>query len=291
MKICVITDQNAGFTLDEIKQLNLPVVRMPIVIDDKDYFQNYTITEDEFYNKLATTENVKTSQPSPGEIMNMWEKLLKEYDQIVHIPMSSSLSEGCMTAEALAKDDQFKDKVFVVDNHRISVTLKSAVRDAMYLAKQGYDGNKIKDKLEKESFNSSIYIMVNTLKYLKRGGRVTPAAAALGEALHLKPVLTILGGKLDAYKKVLGTKKAKSVMIDAVINDRKTKFKNLKDDELVYAVAYTYDEQAASMFKHEVANKLNINEEDIEMNPLSYSIATHIGPGALAVTISKKLYK
>ncbi len=291
MKICVITDQNAGFTLDEIKQLNLSVVRMPIVIDDKDYFQNYTITEDEFYNKLATTENVKTSQPSPGEIMNMWEKLLKEYDQIVHIPMSSSLSEGCMTAEGLAKDDQFKNKVFVVDNHRISVTLKSAVRDAMYLAKQGYDGNKIKSILEEESFNSSIYIMVNTLKYLKRGGRVTPAAAALGEALHLKPVLTILGGKLDAYKKVLGTKKAKSVMIDAVINDRKTKFKDLKDDELVYAIAYTYDEQAASMFKHEVANKLNINEEDIEMNPLSYSIATHIGPGALAVTISKKLYK
>lgn len=291
MKICVITDQNAGFTLDEIKQLNLSVVRMPIVIDDKDYFQNYTITEDEFYNKLATTENVKTSQPSPGEIMNMWEKLLKEYDQIVHIPMSSSLSEGCMTSEGLAKDDQFKNKVFVVDNHRISVTLKSAVRDAMYLAKQGYDGNKIKNILEKESFNSSIYIMVNTLKYLKRGGRVTPAAAALGEALHLKPVLTILGGKLDAYKKVLGTKKAKSVMIDAVINDRKTKFKDLKDDELVYAIAYTYDEQAASMFKHEVANKLNINEEDIEMNPLSYSIATHIGPGALAVTISKKLYK
>lgn len=291
MKVAVVTDQNAGFTIDEAKQLSINVIKMPIVIEGEDYFENYTISEEEFFNKLASTENVKTSQPSIGEIMDLWSNLLKEYDNIVHIPMSSALSEGCASSKALANDEQFKDKVFVVDNHRISVTLKSAVRDALYLASIGKSGAEIKQILEDEAYNSTIYIMVDTLKYLKRGGRVTPSAALLGEALHIKPVLTILGGKLDAFKKVLGPKKAKRVMIDAIKNDRNNKFKDIKDEDLVYAIAYTYDKDAANMFKNEVVKEFNLDPNNVEVNPLSYSVATHIGPGALAITISKKLYK
>ena len=291
MKVAVVTDQNAGFTIDEAKQLSINVIKMPIVIEGEDYFENYTISEEEFFNKLASTENVKTSQPSIGEIMDLWTNLLKEYDNIVHIPMSSALSEGCASSKALANDEQFKDKVFVVDNHRISVTLKSAVRDALYLASVGKSGAEIKQILEDEAYNSTIYIMVDTLKYLKRGGRVTPSAALLGEALHIKPVLTILGGKLDAFKKVLGTKKAKRVMIDAIKNDRNNKFKDIKDEDLVYAIAYTYDKDAANMFKNEVVKEFNLDPNNVEVNPLSYSVATHIGPGALAVTISKKIYR
>lgn len=291
MKICVTTDQNAGFSLDEIKELNLTVIKMPVLIDGEEYYENYTLEEEDFYNELARTENVKTSQPSIGEIMDKWNTLLKEYDAIVHIPMSSALSEGCTTAKTLANQDEFKDKVFVVDNHRISVTLKCAVRDALYLASQGYEASQIKDILEKEAYNSTIYIMVDTLKYLKRGGRVTPSAALLGEALHIKPVLTILGGKLDAFKKVLGTKKAKKAMIDAIINDRNTVFKDVDDSDLIYAIAYTYDLNAALEFQKEVSSAIGVDIKDIEVNPLSYSVATHIGPGALAVTISKKLHK
>ena len=201
--------------------------------------------------------------------------------------MSSGLSEECNTAKVLAQD--YVGKVYVVDNHRISVTLKSSVRDALKLINEGRDPQYIKDYLEKDSFNSTIYIMVDTLKYLKKGGRITPAAALIGGALHLKPVLTILGEKLDAFKKAIGTKKAKLIMIEAIKNDLATRFKDYDRANLTFGMAYTYDYDDATLFKKEFANALGIKEEQIEMDPLSLSVATHIGPGSLAVTISNHI--
>ena len=200
MKICIVVDDNAGYTPEEALKEGIYLVRMPIIIDGEEYYENRNIDYDAFYNKLENDANISTSQPSIGEILELWNELLKDYDQIVHMPMSSGLSATCETAKGLAKD--YEGKVFVVDNHRISVTLKSAVNDAKKLIEQGKNGQEIKEYLEKTAYESKIFIMVNTLKYLKKGGRITPAAALVGEALHLKPVLTITGGKLDAFKKM-----------------------------------------------------------------------------------------
>ncbi len=287
MKICVVTDDNAGFSKQEINELGIYVVRMPILIDEDTYFENISIDEKTFYQKMADNADIKTSQPAPGEIMELWDNLLKTYDAILHIPMSSGLSEECNTAKVLAQN--YEGKVFVVDNHRISVTLKAAVRDALKLIKEGKDPEYIREYLTKDGLNSTIYIMVDTLKYLKKGGRITPAAALIGGALHLKPVLTLLGQKLDAFKKAIGTKKAKLIMIDAIKNDLATKFKDYKKEDLIFSMAYTYDFDEAIQFKKEFAEAIGIDEKQIEMNPLSLSVATHIGPGALAVTVSNHL--
>lgn len=287
MKICVVTDDNAGFSKQEINELGIYVVRMPILIDEDTYFENISIDEKTFYQKMADNADIKTSQPAPGEIMELWDNLLKTYDAILHIPMSSGLSEECNTAKVLAQN--YEGKVFVVDNHRISVTLKAAVRDALKLIKEGKDPEYIREYLTKDGLNSTIYIMVDTLKYLKKGGRITPAAALIGGALHLKPVLTLLGQKLDAFKKAIGTKKAKLIMIDAIKNDLATKFKDYKKEDLIFSMAYTYDFDEAIQFKKEFAEAIGIDEKQIDMNPLSLSVATHIGPGALAVTVSNHL--
>lgn len=285
MKICVVTDDNSGFTPEQGKNLGIYMIRMPVIIDGVVYFQNNNITENEFYDKLDKNFDVKTSQPSPGEVLNMWNKLLEEYDQIIHINMSSGLSESCNSAMMLSED--FKDKVFVVDNHRISVTLKRAVYDALNLIDKGLDGNEIKKILEDTKSDSAIFIMVDTLKYLKKGGRITPAGAALGSTLHIKPVLSINGGKLDAYAKCLGAKKAKKTLIDAAENTLKTKFKNVDINDLEFAIAYTHNLEEAKEYANEVATYFNIPLDKILIDPLSLSVATHIGPGALAIAISK----
>ncbi len=284
MKICIITDDNAGFTKEEIKELGIKVIRMPVLIDGEEFFENETITNEEFYKKLEGGSDIKTSQPSPGEVLKLWDETLKSYDAIVHIPMSSGLSESCNTASMLAND--YEGKVFVVNNHRISVTLKTSIRDALKMVKEGKSPQEIKDYLEQDAFNSTIYIMVDTLKYLVKGGRVTPAAALIGGALHIKPILTILGEKLDAYKKVVGTKKGKLALINAIKSDLEDKFKDTSKEDLCFQMAYTFDLESALAFKKEFADSLGIDESQIELNPLSLSVATHIGPGSLAVTVS-----
>ncbi len=285
MKICVVTDDNSGFTPEQAKELGIYMIRMPIIIDGVVYFQNNNITEDEFYDKLNKNFDVKTSQPSPGEVLNMWNKLLEEYDQIIHINMSSGLSESCHSAMMLSED--FKDKVFVVDNHRISVTLKRSIYDALNLINKGLDGAEIKKILEDTKGDSAIFIMVDTLKYLKKGGRITPAGAALGSTLHIKPVLSINGGKLDAYAKCLGAKKAKKTLIDAAEKALKTKFKDVNISDLEFAIAYTHNLEEAKEYATEVATYFNIPLDKILIDPLSLSVATHIGPGSLAIAISK----
>lgn len=285
-RICIVTDDNAGFSEEEAKQLGLRIVKMPIIIDGVSYFQNENITTDKFYKAMEDDKDITTSQPSPGMIIKMWDDILKEYDSILHIPMTSGLSEECNTAKMLAKE--YGDKVQVVDNHRISVTLKSAVYDAIKLSKTNKSAKEIKEILETLVFESSIYIMVDTLKYLKKGGRITPAGALLGATLHIKPVLSIFGEKLDAYKKAIGTKKAKQIMIDAIKNDLNVKFKDSKIEDLTFGMAYSHNLDDANAFKKEVSKEFNIKEEDIIMDELSLSVATHIGPGSLALTITKK---
>lgn len=286
-KIAIITDDNAGFTPQELKELGIYAIKMPVIVDGVTKYQNEQFSEEDFYNCMSKDADIRTSQPAPGQIIELWEELLKTYDQIVQIPMSSGLSEECHNSIGLSAS--YPGKVFVADNHRVSVSLKQSVYDAIKLRDEGKSAEEIVAILNKEAHESTIYIMVDTLKYLKKGGRVTPAGAAIGSVLHVKPVLSIFGEKLDAYKKAVGSKKAKQIMIDAIKHDVQTKFKDIPYENLSFAMAYTHNLDDALELKKEFATALNIKEEDIMIDPLSLSVATHIGPGALALAVTKKL--
>ncbi|MEQ2781627.1 DegV family protein [Lachnospiraceae bacterium AM25-11LB] len=285
-KIAIITDSNSGITQKEAQQLGITVLAMPFYIDEQLFLEDITLTQEEFYKRLAEDANISTSQPSPADVMETWEKLLEEYDEIVHIPMSSGLSNSCQTAFVLARE--FHDRVQVVDNQRISVTQRQSVLDAMELAKAGKDAVQIKEILEKEAGESSIYITLETLKYLKKGGRITPAAAALGTVLNLKPVLQIQGDKLDAFSKARGKKQAKRTMLQAMKADLEGRFKEYVDRDLIcLQAAYTGNEEEAMEWKKELENQFP--RMPVYMAPLSLSVACHIGQGALAVAASKKV--
>ena len=285
-KIAIITDSNSGITQKEAQQLGITVLAMPFYIDEQLFLEDITLTQEEFYKRLAEDANISTSQPSPADVMEAWEKLLEEYDEVVHIPMSSGFSNSCQTAFALARE--FHDRVQVVDNQRISVTQRQSVLDAMELAKAGKDAVQIKEILEKEAGESSIYITLETLKYLKKGGRITPAAAALGTVLNLKPVLQIQGDKLDAFSKARGKKQAKRTMLQAMKADLEGRFKEYVDRDLIcLQAAYTGNEEEAMEWKKELENQFP--GMPVYMAPLSLSVACHIGQGALAVAASKKV--
>lgn len=285
-KIAIVTDDNSGITPEEAKELGIYIIKMPVLIDGTEYYEYDNLTSEQFYKFLEEDKDVKTSQPSPGNVMDLWENLLKEYDEIVHIPMSSGLSESCNTAKSLAEN--FDGYVFVVDNHRISVTLRRSVLDAINLRDKGYDGAAIKETLESTKGDSSIYIMVDTLKYLKKGGRVTPAGAALGATFHIKPILQIQGGKLDAKAKVIGVKKAKLKLVEFAKEDLIKRFKYLANKgEYEIEIAYTYDKSLAEDLIKLLQEQIPDLPEIASVNPLSLSIATHIGPGAMAVAISR----
>ncbi len=287
-KIVIITDDNSGFTPEESKELGIYLVRMPVLIDGETYYEHENLTTEDFYKFLAQNKDIKTSQPSPGNILKLWGDLLVNNDQIIHMPMSSGLSESCNTAKVLANDEKYKDKVFVVDNHRISITLKRAVFDALNLIKDGKDAKEIKEILEKRKLNSSIYIMVDTLKYLKKGGRVTAAGAALGATFHIKPVLQIEGGKLDAKSKEIGVKKAKIAMIKFIKEDLEKRFQEKNGIKKVeYGIAYTYNRDAALEFANDVIKAFDNKIKITLIDPLSLSVAAHIGPGAIAIAISE----
>ena len=281
MKIAVITDSNSGITQAEARKLGIFVLPMPFMIDGKEYFEDINLTQKEFYERLEDGSDISTSQPSPEAVMELWDQVLKEYDQIVHIPMSSGLSSSFQTARMLAED--YEGKVEVVNNQRISVTQRQSALDALELAGRGMDAGQIKEKLEEVKFESSIYITVDTLKYLKKGGRITPAAAALGTLLRLKPVLQIQGEKLDAFSKVRTMSAAKRVMLDAIRNDLEKRFAGCK---MRLAIAHTNNQEAAMEFKKEVEAEFP-GFPEILVDELSLSVACHIGDGALAVAVSK----
>ncbi|MBD5636530.1 MAG: DegV family protein [Clostridia bacterium] len=283
----IVTDSNSGITQKEAEEMGISVIPMPFVINGEEFFEDINLTQPEFYEYLKSDADVHTSQPAIGSITELWDKLLADGSEIVHIPMSSGLSESCHTAETLAKD--YNGRVQVVDNQRISITQRLSVLDAIKLKNEGKSAKEIKDALIASKFDSSIYISLNTLKYLKKGGRLTPAAALIGTLLGIRPVLQIQGQKLDAFKKVKTMRKAKEVMIEAIRNDLTNRFADfVKKGEMRIFVAHTDNDEEAKIF----AEELKENFPDIPflyINPLSLSVSCHIGPGSLAVAIARAL--
>lgn len=286
-KIAIITDSNSGITQKQGEELGIYVLPMPFTINEETYFEDINLEAEKFYQEQAAGSDILTSQPSPETVMGLWDKLLNEgYEEIVHIPMSSGLSGSCQSALMLAQD--YDGKVQVVNNQRISVTQRQSAMDAKTLAENGYHADEIREKLEEDKFNSSIYIMLDTLYYLKKGGRITPAAAALGTILRLKPVLQIQGEKLDAYAKARTTEQGKSIMVKAIKSDMENRFDGLTDGTGYHiAMAHTQNPEAAEAWREEVLKEFPAAE--IYMDRLPLSIACHIGPGALAITVSKKM--
>ncbi len=282
-KVKIITDSNSGITQAQAKELGIVVIPMPFFIDEEQYLENINMEQEDFYQALLDDSvNVSTSQPSPETLMDTWRDCLQECDEIVHIPMSSGISSSCATAKMLASEDEFDGKVFVVDNQRISVTQRRSVLQAKELSGRGYSAQEIHDILFRDKFESSIYIMVDTLKYLRKGGRLTPAVAAIGTILRIKPVLQIQGEKLDAFAKVKTLKQAKATMIKAAAHDFETRFPDEKTMHI--DIAHTQNREEAEKFRQELTE--HFPGHDIYIDNLSLSVSCHIGPGALAVALS-----
>ena len=284
-KVAIVTDSNSGITQAQAKEFGVTVLPMPFMINEETYYEDITLNQTEFYERLESGVNVVTSQPSPESVLKLWEGLLTDHDEIVHIPMSSGLSGSCQSAIMLAED--FDGKVQVVNNQRISVTQRQSVLDAKMLAGRGMDAAGIKEFLENDKFNSSIYIMLDTLYYLKKGGRITPAAAAIGTMLKLKPVLQIQGEKLDAFAKARTVNQGKSIMMTAIKNDMENRFGGASAENIWLQAAYTKNLDAAEHLVEELEREFP--GFDIVCNPLSLSVACHIGPGALAMACCKKV--
>ena len=282
MKTAIVTDSNSGITQSMAKDMGVYVVPMPVLIDGEQYFEDISLTQEQFYDKLRSDAQVSTSQPSAYDVGELWTKLLKDYDKIIHIPMSSGLSETCHTLAHLA-ETEFAGKVYVIDNQRISITMRQSVIDALNMVADGKSAEEIRDFLMQTKMQSSIYIMVDTLKYLKKGGRLTPAVAAIGTLLKIKPVLQIQGQKLDQYAKVRKLADAKTTMINAIKHDLETRFSKARaEGKMTLAVAHTQNYAEAEIFRDE----LKAAFPDVQftyIDPLSLSVSAHIGPGALAV--------
>ena len=281
-KIAIVTDTNSGITQEEAKELGIYLIAMPFFINDNTYYEGVTLSQEEFFKKLEADENISTSQPSPGTVIELWDNLLKDYDYILHIPMSSGLSSSMETAKMLSSD--YNRKVLVVDNKRISVTFRQSILDALYLIEKGLSAKEIQEILEKEALEAIIYVTVDTLKYLEKGGRITPAVAALGSMFNIKPVLLIDGGKLDTYKKVRGLKSAQKAMIEAIKNDIENRFKGT---DYLIQTAYSGDIEQGKKWNETV--KQAFPEHDVYNDVLPMSICCHVGPGALGITCVKKI--
>lgn len=282
-KIAIVTDSNSGMTQEEADKLGVYVVPMPFIINDEIYYEGVNLDQEKFYEIQASGTRITTSQPNINEIAELWENLLKDHDEIVYIPMSSGLSGSCEKAALFAQD--FEGKVFVVDNKRISISMKTSVIDAVNMAKDGKTAKQIKQYLEETALECSIYLMVDTLKYLKQGGRITPAAAMIGTILGIKPILQIQGGKIDSYAKIKNIKAAKQKMTEAIRKDLDDRFRTLVENgKMRMSVAHTQNEANALLFAEELKKEFpNIPFEYID--PLSLSVATHTGPKVLAVLV------
>ena len=284
-KVAILTDSNSGITQEEAEQAGIYVFPTPVYINDEVFYEGVDLTTDQFFARQAEGAEIKTSMPVVGDVIDKWESLLEEYDEVVYIPLSSGLSSSCETAIMLAED--YDGKVQVVNNQRISVTMKLSVYDAKKLADAGKSATEIKEILEAMKFESTIYIMVDTLEYLKKGGRITPAAAAIGSLLKIKPVLQIRGEKLDSFAKARTVKQAKQIMMDAIAKDMDEMLHDPTGENTIIAMAHTQNEEEIAKFKAEVEERFP--GHDIFVDPLSLVVSSHIGPGALAVTCTKKL--
>lgn len=281
-RIWIVTDSNSGISPEEGEQYNIGVIPMPFVIGNKEYYEFSTLSREEFFEKLQLGEKIQTSQPSPACLIQMFESALEQYEEVIYIPMSSGLSGSFFTAHMLAQD--YGGRLHVVDNHRISCTQKQSVLEALNLAEQGYSAAAICEILDRHKYDASIYIAVDTLEYLKKGGRITKSAALLGDMLNIRPVLQIQGDKLDAYKKVRGKKAARRVLLEAVDQDMAERFKN---KNVVIKGAYCGDDREASEW--EAMLREHYPEHVISLDPLALSICCHIGPSAAAIVCMEEL--
>ena len=284
-KVAILTDSNSGITQAEAKELGVYVIPMPFYINEQLYYEDIDLTQEQFYEKLTQGGEITTSMPITGNLIDLWDKLLEDYDQIVYIPMSSGLSSSCATAQMLSED--YDGKVVVVDNQRISVTQKLSALEAKKLADIGKTAEEIRNALMEIKAASTIYITVDTLEYLKKGGRLTPAVAAIGSLLKIKPVLSIYGEKLDKFAMARTMKQAKSIMIDALKKDMQNVLHTDNLDDVIISIAHTQNQEAAEKFREELLAEFP--GKDIWIDPLSLSVSCHIGPGALACTVTKKL--
>ena len=283
MKIAIATDTNSGITAMEGEKLGVFVLAMPVNLEETIHYEGIDITSEQLYDAMRQHRDVSTSQPSPGQLMELWDGILaKGYDEIVYIPMSSGLSGSCQSAALFAQD--YDSRVQVVDNHRISVTQKESVISALRLVEQGYDAGQIRDFLEKHAYDASIYITVDSMEYLKKGGRGTPAAATLATVLNLKPVLTIQGDKLDAFAKVRGMKLAESKMIEAIHQDRAERFKDVPESRLLIETAGTLENgELAEHWRQQVQAEFPFAK--VSYANLPCSIACHLGMNSVATVI------
>lgn len=281
-----MTDSNSGITKIEAEEMGIFLIAMPVIIDGETHFEGQDLTQENFYQSLINGKDISTSQPAPGFVMEMWNQILESgYDQVVYIPMSSGLSNSCETAVSLSRE--FDGKVCVVDNHQISIPMRESVLDAVDMAKDGKSAEEIRRKLEDSAYDSSIYIAVDTLEFLKKGGRITPAGAALGAVFNVKPILTIQGEKLDAYAKVRGMKKCRHKMIEAVKNDLNTRFQSIDRSRIVIGTAGAgLSREEEEQWKNEVAEAFP--QIEVYYNPLAVCIGCHVGPGAMGMGICGK---
>lgn len=281
-KVAIVSDTNSGITLEEAKELGIYLITMPFCVDGEDYYEYKTMNHELFFEKLRAGADVSTSMPSPADLMDLWDELLKEYDEVLHIPMSSGLSGSCHAAMGFAED--YDGKVVVVDNKRISVIMKQAVLEAKYMVDKGMSATEIKEYLLKDALNAGIYVAVDTLEYLKKSGRVTPAAAAIGSVLNIKPVLQIQGGKLDAYKKVRGMNQAMKAIFEGIKSDLETRFAG---KDIVIRAAYSGDEEVKNIWAE--ALKEEYPDMEIEIDLLPISICCHVGEGAMGLAVMEKM--
>lgn len=284
MKTAVLIDSNAGIKKDEAKELGIYLISTPIIIDGEVYFEEENLTQEQFYEALMSDKDITSSMPSPGDVMDMWDELLKEYDEVVYIPLSSGLSNSCHAAIQLS--DEYDGKVQVVDDHRISVTMRQSALDAKWMADNGKSAKEIKDALEQNAYNSAIYLTVEDLKYLKKGGRVTPAAAALGAVLNIKPVLATKGGKFDAVEKVRGMKKSIAKLLDYTEQTLDKLIEKNNVSQIRIGVAGTFLKQEDADNWYNMVKERFVDIENIEYDPLSLVVAVHTGPNAAGIGIS-----
>lgn len=284
-KVGIATDSHSGILPERAAKLGISVLPMPFYVDEECYYEGVSITREQFFQYLSEDKKVSTSQPSPEAVMNFWREGLKEYEQILYMPMSSGLSGSCHTAMALALDEEFEDKVFVVDHGRISTPLHCSILDALELAEEGYDAPQIKEIMENEKENMSIYIAVETLEYLKKGGRISPATAALGSLLNIKPILRLGVGVLDTYKKSRGMKKARKEMIEAMKNDLETTFREYYEKGEVHLLAASSADEATTQGWLDEIHEAFPSME-IMCDNLTLGISCHTGEGALGIGCS-----
>lgn len=286
-KVAIVTDSNSGITQQQAEELGISVVPMPFDVEGQTFYEDINLTQEQFYEKLAQDVDIITSQPSPESVTALWERLLQEYDEVVHIPMSSGLSGSCQTAVMLA--EEYGGRVQVVNNQRISVTQRRSVLDALEMREHGMSASEIRELLERVRLESGIYIMVDTLKYLRKGGRITPAAAALGTLFRIKPVLQIHGERLDAFAKARTVQQAKSLMLNALKNDiEHTSGGEVDVDDIHFQIAHTCNEEEAMDLKQQM-QEMFFGCGEIYVDRLSLSVSCHIGPGALAVAYTRKV--